>query len=247
MALDIKVYARKGWATCARTKEFLSKNGFEYIERDIQNDSGALQELRDLGFRAVPVTVIGETVINGFNPRQLSNALSLSVDIEARTPRETLGILEKTLASVEKNLRLMPDDKLDWTAPDRDRPMREFGYHMFMFTEITMIGLDSGNYPPRSDLTGRSYNSFNDIADYGKGVLEGFKSKVSELDLDKLAQIGPRGEDDRSVSERLDLVAGHTVQHLRQLYFVLREFGIEPIDPIEDSEFPTEYVLTILW
>ena len=96
MALDIKVYARKGWATCARTKEFLSKNGFEYVERDIQNDSGALQELRDLGFRAVPVTVIGETVINGFNPRQLSNALSLSVDIEARTPRETLGILEKT-------------------------------------------------------------------------------------------------------------------------------------------------------
>ena len=78
-------------------------------------------------------------------------------------------------------------------------------------------------------------------------MLEAFKLKVSELDLDKLAQIGPRGEDDRSVSERLDLVAGHTVQHLRQLYFVLREFGIEPIDPIEDSEFPTEYVLTILW
>ena len=148
MALDIKVYARKGWATCARTKEFLSKNGFEYIERDIQNDSGALQELR------------------------------------------------KVFLSMEE-----------------DQVLRD--------TEITMIGLDSGNYPPRSDLTGRSYNSFNDIADYGKGVLEAFKSKVSELDLDKLAQIGPRGEDDRSVSERLDLVAGHTVQHLRQLYFVL--------------------------
>ena len=247
MSLDIKVYARKAWATCARTKEFLSKNGFDYTERDIQNDKGALQELRDLGFRSVPVTVIGETVINGFNPRQLSEALSLNIDIEARTPKETLSILEKTLGSVEKNLRLMPDEKLDWTAPDRDRPMREFGYHMFMFTEVTMVGLESGNYPPRSDLTGRSYNSFADIADYGAGVLASFKSKIAELDINYLSQLGPRGEDDRSVSERLDLVAGHTVQHMRQLYFVLREFGIEPIDPIDDSEFPPEYVLTILW
>ena len=51
----------------------------------------------------------------------------------------------------------------------------------------------------------------------------------------------------RTGAEQLDLIAGHTTQHLRQIYFVLRSFGIDPDDPIDDSEFPPEYVLTILW
>ena len=52
---------------------------------------------------------------------------------------------------------------------------------------------------------------------------------------------------DRGGAELLDIIAGHTAHHLRQLYAVLEGFGIEPADRLEDSELPPEYVLTILW
>ncbi len=35
--------------------------------------------------------------------------------------------------------------------------------------------------------------------------------------------------------------------HLRQLYFMLEQYGIEADNRLPDSELPPEYVLTTLW
>ncbi|MBI2171675.1 MAG: DinB family protein [Chloroflexi bacterium] len=197
--------------------------------------------------RSVPVTVIGERVINGFNPRLINDALGLGLKIQERSPEVTVPLLGRVLAAVERAVRQMPDDKLDWTAPDRNRPMREFTYHIFTVTMNSIRGLSSGQYARMDDAPGLSFTSFKAIADYGHQMVEEYKRWAAQENPRVLARMGPRGSDDRSASERLDVTTGHGVQHLRQLYFVLRQFGVEPKDPIQDSEFPPEYVLTILW
>lgn len=217
------------------------------MERDIENHTGALEELRSLGMRSVPVTVVGDRTVVGFNPRQLSDALQLGVKQEARSPSVTVPLLGRVLDAVHRATLQMPDDRLDWKAPDRDRPMREFVYHIFMTARATFRGVERGEYEPWDDSPGRSYGSFREIADLGAGVVAEYERWAANVDPAALAGLGPRGTDERSAAERLDLITGHAVQHLRQLYFVLENFGVTPREKLDDSEFPPEYVLTILW
>ena len=41
----------------------------------VDEDDAAYDELLKLGFRSVPVTVIGTSIVKGFNPAQLAAAL----------------------------------------------------------------------------------------------------------------------------------------------------------------------------
>ena len=57
-------------------KEFLSRAGHAFTVRDVDEDLSAYQELVARGFRAVPVTIIGETAIKGFDEPALTRALA---------------------------------------------------------------------------------------------------------------------------------------------------------------------------
>ena len=211
-----------------------------------------MDELRALGFRTVPVTVIGDRNILGFNPKQLSEALQLDVTVAPRDAAETIPLLGRALEAVQRAIGQMPDGKLDWTAPDRDRPMREFGYHIFMMVQKAILQAevrtrDIGKYAAKFDGVGRSYSSFQDIAEYGGSVIEEHQAWATHGGFETLRNLPSSGADEISTEELLDVVTGHTVQHLRQIYFVLEHFGITPQERMEDAEFPPEYVMTILW
>lgn len=56
-------------------KEFLSRNGVRFIVRLVEEDDEAYDELLKLGYRTVPVTVIGREVVAGFDRPRLTRAL----------------------------------------------------------------------------------------------------------------------------------------------------------------------------
>lgn len=58
-------------------KEFLSRAGRSFTVRDVDEDDSAYRELIALGFRSVPVTVIGpeRITVKGFDPQALNAAL----------------------------------------------------------------------------------------------------------------------------------------------------------------------------
>lgn len=56
-------------------KEFLSLAGVPFVVRDVDEDDGAYDELVSRGWRAVPVTFIGNSAIRGFDPVALREAL----------------------------------------------------------------------------------------------------------------------------------------------------------------------------
>ena len=62
---------------CGLTKEFLSRNGIQFIERNIVQEPDALNELRRLGYMATPVTLVDSDAIVGFDEEKLSKALGL--------------------------------------------------------------------------------------------------------------------------------------------------------------------------
>jgi glutaredoxin-like protein NrdH len=63
---------------CELTREFLSKNGIQFEDRNITADPGALDELRKLHLMTTPVTKVGEVVIVGFDEENLRKELGIS-------------------------------------------------------------------------------------------------------------------------------------------------------------------------
>ena len=57
-------------------KELLSREGVPFTRYNVDEDQHAYDELLARGWRTVPVTVIGERVLKGFNPVELADAIA---------------------------------------------------------------------------------------------------------------------------------------------------------------------------
>lgn len=57
-------------------KEFLSRAGYDFIVRNVDEDHAAYSELLAHGVRAVPLTVINGRRISGFDPMAIEQALA---------------------------------------------------------------------------------------------------------------------------------------------------------------------------
>ena len=77
---SVIVYTRAGCSACRAVKEFLSGKGVPFKEKDIAEDPIAADELATLtqGAATAPVTVIGETVVLGFDRAVLTRELGLN-------------------------------------------------------------------------------------------------------------------------------------------------------------------------
>ncbi len=72
---DIVVYSGIHCAPCEAVKSYLKQKGLHYTEKNINTDKAARQELRDMGMTSIPVTVIGDHRIQGFDKEKLEAAL----------------------------------------------------------------------------------------------------------------------------------------------------------------------------
>jgi glutaredoxin len=56
-------------------KEFLSREGVAFTARNVDADDEAYRELVARGFRTIPVTMIGEEAVRGYDEAALKRAL----------------------------------------------------------------------------------------------------------------------------------------------------------------------------
>ncbi len=56
-------------------KEFLSREGYAFEARNVEEDDAAYRELIAMGVRTVPATVIGHEIVRGFDPVRLRKAI----------------------------------------------------------------------------------------------------------------------------------------------------------------------------
>jgi len=57
-------------------KAWLSQAGVDFVARNVETNMAAYDALLALGFRTVPLTVIGDRAVAGFKPEALAEALS---------------------------------------------------------------------------------------------------------------------------------------------------------------------------
>ena len=71
------LYTQPGWHFCSLQKAWLSEQDVEFEERNIQEDSSALEELKELGIFSTPATRIDDELVIGFNQQKLVALLGL--------------------------------------------------------------------------------------------------------------------------------------------------------------------------
>jgi glutaredoxin len=57
-------------------KAWLSQTGVPFVVRNVDDDLSAYDELMARGFRTVPVTLIGDEALIGYQPEALAAAIS---------------------------------------------------------------------------------------------------------------------------------------------------------------------------
>ncbi len=74
---NVKVYSSNTCPYCVTAKEYLTENGIEFEEKNVQTDAEARNELMQMGHMGVPVLVIDDEEIVGFDKDKIDNALGL--------------------------------------------------------------------------------------------------------------------------------------------------------------------------
>ena len=59
-------------------KEFLSRSGLEFTVKNVDDDTDAFNEMVALGLMTIPVTIVDDIVVRGFDEKKLRAALGLS-------------------------------------------------------------------------------------------------------------------------------------------------------------------------
>ncbi len=75
----ITIYSTTWCAFCKTEKQYLDKLGIAFVEKDIEEDKAAYEELMaksgDNGYQGVPVTDIAGTLVLGFDRRKIDQLI----------------------------------------------------------------------------------------------------------------------------------------------------------------------------
>jgi uncharacterized damage-inducible protein DinB len=217
------------------TKELLSKRGIEYEALDIENDPGALDQLRALGLSTVPVVALGDRYVTGWNPPKVAQLLGFDLVERVTSPDELIKSLAMLLEAGLRAVRQVPDEHLMMRSPDRDRPLRQLAHHVFRVIEVGVDADVLGEFPAADWLFGKdipSHTSAARIARYGEAVQAKFAAWFQQLDEASFRREIETDVGQRTVAQVLERTRSHAAQHLRQLYVFLEWIGVEPDRPL---------------
>ncbi len=67
----ITLYSTAGCAHCRQLKQWLQQRRIRFVEMDVQRNARAFKDFQHHDGRGVPLLLVGERKIQGFNPKQL--------------------------------------------------------------------------------------------------------------------------------------------------------------------------------
>lgn len=195
-----------------------------------------------MGLRQVPVTVLGEKIVLGFNREELARLFHFSDRREKKlADSKFFATLDKILEAVIRAARQVPPSHLMWTTPDRDRPLKVFCYHILADPNHVLDAISTQKYDGAFKLTyaeeSERFQTMEEVARFGEQTRARLKEAARNL-TEQALERAIEGYSGRTTGhELLHQVLSHTAHHLRQLYAILGMIGTEPEKPLKDEEF----------
>lgn len=227
-----RVFWAPGCTSCLRTKEFLTRMGIPFESVNVAADPGAMEALRALGARSVPIVSQGSRYVYAQSIADVKAFLKLDVaDDERLPPAELARRLNVILTGAMRYASQMSDETLDGPFLNSWAPPRGLAHHVFRVTEAFLETREQ-NIELGYDLIMQGTHEVEpgqDVVGYGADVLRRFNDWwAANSDSDWSSQV-PTYYGDQTLHEVFERTTWHSAQHTRQLMFVLETIGT-PID-----------------
>ena len=179
----------------------------------------------------MPALTIGERAAHGWNPPAYAELLGIPYSETTKlAPAVLAERLDIVLDTNQQLMRVVPDRHLNWRPPERNRTLRDLGYHVFRLSLAFVDGMDLGEFP-ESWLLDQAPDDLADgpaIARYGalvRGRIAGWFEGASPSEFARVIKVyyGPQ-----SGHDLLERTTWHAAQHLRQLYTLADRLDIMP-------------------
>lgn len=71
----IEIYTSNTCGYCHMAKDYFNEKGLEYVEHNVSEDSAARKTLMKMGYMSVPVIVVNDETILGFDKEKIEELL----------------------------------------------------------------------------------------------------------------------------------------------------------------------------
>ncbi len=226
----------------------LSSFGVAFEAVNVEGSPTALAELQRLGAPLVPAVAVGDRVVHGWNPTGVAELVGAQyVQRERLSPEELARRLDTILLASQRAIRQVPDDRLEMKSPERDRTVRDLGYHIFRLSLAFRDGMAERRFPQEwlQETAPPQIRDGAAIARYGQSVRDGLAEWFSRPGAREgvvETYYGPQ-----TGHELLERTAWHAAQHLRQLYVLLEMMGVAPDRPLTETDFRGLPLPKALW
>src|ERR671937_2614483 len=109
---QLRVYWRPGCSSCVKVKEFLTNLGVEYESVNVSARPEAMEELRSLGVRTVPVVSRGSEYVFAQELADVSAFIGRKVDFQRLPPAKLYEKWQTVLAAAQRHVMQISADKL---------------------------------------------------------------------------------------------------------------------------------------
>lgn len=75
-ATSVQIYTTESCGYCKKAKAHMQEKGIQYVEYDVEKDESARDAFRKYGGRGVPLMVVGEKVIHGYDADELDELVA---------------------------------------------------------------------------------------------------------------------------------------------------------------------------
>ena len=225
-------------------EEFLSSNGVQYVHHDLATDQEAVEHLKGLGIKSVPVTIVDdEQVIIGYYPKKLVPALRLDVNVDLSG--KTAWMAEKydiVLRAAMRAAQQASQEQLDEQVPWRPASLRDTIMHVLSFPELALMSHETGSMSAddmeASNQRLRHLVTAEEISSYGDKVRQHiveFLNRGDDVAFDRVVPAHYGGE--VTVVELLNIILSHSTHHLKQVYHHLENnLGLTLDRPATESD-----------
>jgi glutaredoxin len=237
----LRVYWRQGCSSCVKVKEFLTGLGVEFESIDIGMRPQAMDELRALGVRTVPVVARGREYVFAQALEDVSRFVGREFRTERLPPEVLMRKWLRTLAAAQRHVLQIPRERLlERATPGRDRSIRDLAYHVYQVPESFLEAVEHGvedltavyNAPPPAEV-----QSVEQVRSYGNGIAARLEAWWDSLPDRTCRQDVRTYYGARPLHELLERCAWHSAQHARQIIAVLERFGIAADSPLTEQDY----------
>src|SRR5713226_703148 len=181
----LRVYWRQGCSSCVKVKEFLTGLGVEFESIDVGARPQAMDELREMGVRTVPVVARGREYVFAQALEDVSRFVGRDFVPQRLAPEALVKKWLKVLAAAQRHALQLPRERLGSRAtPGRERSIRDLAYHVYQVPEAFLEAVEHGvedltavyNAPPPPEVL-----TTQQICSYGEGISKRLKAWWEKL------------------------------------------------------------------